>query len=165
MNRRPAVICAVSSVLAGCDGVTPDCFEGSPLAVTVEVDPSLSPPPDPVFECSPPANQEFCYAGSQAGIRATLEDLFVIEVVYMGFVGWWPWIGIDTESQRARLCANYYSDTPGDHSQCDPPLCASSGTITVSRLPENEDDAVGIAVELDVRFDDGGTIRGSFWID
>jgi hypothetical protein len=149
--------------LAACDdgGITPECFEGAPMAIVVVVDPDLSPPPEPTFDCSPGIDTEFC--GGGADVSAEVEDLIAIRVVLMGFVGWWPWIGIDPETRRARLCANYYSDA-GDGSRCDPPMCATGGTIRVSAMPSADAEVSGVAVELDVVFDGGGTLAGSFWI-
>ena len=160
-----AVTAAIVMGLAGCDdgGITPECFEGAPMAIVVEVDPELSPPPTPTFDCTPDGLSEFCSGGGS--VSARVADLIAIRVVWVGLFGWWPWIGIDPESRRARLCATHYTDVGGDDvSQCDPPLCATSGTLRLSRIPTTDEEASGVAVELDVAFDDGTSFRGSFWI-
>jgi hypothetical protein len=163
---RAAALIACLLLSACDDGITPDCFEGSPMAIEVSIDPALTAPASPEWECTAgpdPDDPYFCYSGAGWSIRVELADLFVIRAEAYDIVGWWPWIGIDLDRRRARLCAHYYSDLgpPEDALRCDPPICAVSGTLTMSRAPVSEDDLSGIAVSLDVTLPDGATLTGS----
>lgn len=164
--RAAALIACLA--LAGCeDGITPDCFEGSPMAIEVSIDPALTAPETPAFTCTPgddPDDPYFCYSGYGTSIRVELADLFAIRAEEYGIAGWWPWIGIDLDRGRARLCTHHYSDIgpPEDALRCDPPVCAVAGTLTMSRVPVSEDDVSGIAIALEVTFPDGAALQGAF---
>jgi hypothetical protein len=164
---RGVVVAASLSLVACDDGITPDCFEGSPMAIEVSIDPALTAPDPPEFSCTAveyPDDPYFCYSGYGSMIHVELADLLAIRAEGYGLAaGWWPWIGIDLDRGRARLCAHHWSDLgpPEDALRCDPPVCAVSGTLTMSRVPESDDDVSGIAVELDVMFADG-RLRGAF---
>lgn len=152
-------------LLPGCDAITPHCFFGTPLPVRLEIEPALDAPDTPEFTCSGGIRPGFCYEGgvSSAFIDVEVADLFVIRAEAEGLVGWWPWIGIDLDERRARLCAYHYTDL-GEPGGCDPPLCAVEGTIRMSRMPADDNDVQGIAVVLDVTFADGETLSGAFRI-
>jgi hypothetical protein len=150
-------------LLSGCEsGITPECFEGSPLAVEVQIEPSLSAPDLPEFTCSADIHPGFCYTGvSSASIHVQVGDLFAVRAESWGIVGWWPWTGIDLERRRARLCAYHYTDL-GDAGGCDPPMCAVAGTLRMSRVPASDQDVSGIAMTLEVMFADGAMLQGAF---
>jgi hypothetical protein len=125
--RAAALACLL---LTACDdgGVTPECFEGTPLAIAVEVDPAISPPADPVFDCSPEGAAEFCVA--QPSVSAQVADLIAIRVVNVGFVGWWPWIGATEVARDSACTATPTSGTPAAATR----RCARPKARFVSRV-------------------------------
>lgn len=140
------------------------------MAVAVAVDPSLLPAAT-TWTCSGvdpnpggPNNPCNGFRGSPEG---RLVDTVVLLAPNGGVGGWYPWIEVDptrTGGPAARVCGQPYTDVVGTptcprHADI---ACATTGVLTLGRIPTTEVELAGLSARVDVGFDGGFRLEGAF---
>jgi hypothetical protein len=135
------------------------CFDDEPRPLSVIVDSSLALPESFVYSCDGDAQWGDGACSLAPAPKAVLDGDLNLWLRHEGLVGWWPMIEA-TREDGARLCGVWFSDTQ-DEASCDEPVCAESGTVTLSRFPDAPS-AEPLAVVVDVEFANGAHLRAEF---
>ena len=136
---------------------------GSFAAVDVAIDPAVL-PVEPSLACAS-AWDDLCPPGPSAPLTALAErgdDTLTVRAVYPGFFGRELRIEVLPGAPlRARACARPYTDYR-DGASCSPPgdawICADSGTLVVSELPEPRSAGTVTGVRFEGDFGARGTV-------
>ena len=156
------------AVLTACGDAGDDrgrCVGEGPLVLDVAIDPALAAPDDARLACEGDLQRADEVCSSTPDVVAWFDDRLVVDLAYVGLVGWYPRIAIAGDGSAARVCSVHYSDVA--IRQCPAAVCAAAGTVTLSRLPAGRDDEP-LTIAIDVAFPGGGAMRGTFdaeWID
>ena len=143
------------------------------MNVELAVDPAV-PPGDDSYTCTgvdpndgrDPNNPCNGWFGPHWG---RVWSTFAFSMNGTGVSGWVPWVEVDFArplGPRARVCQRVYVD----HDSLTCPLgrpdlaCAAAGTVTLSRIPMSAAEVADVYGTLDVSFDNGFRLQGSFTI-
>lgn len=160
------VVGVVGWGVAGCDDGAVEletCFDGQLRPLTVVVDPTLGPPGDLSYDCDGDADwgDGACIGEVPTPVVATIDGDVNVALRKMGLFGWWPMVEL-TEDAGGRVCGVHDSDV--SETTCEPPVCATGGTVTLSRFPAAPS-TEPVHVRLDVSFGGGARMRAGFTIE
>ena len=136
------------------------------LGVDVVVNPAVV--ADIPFDCSKQCTFEFerspcCGYTEQVAYLELLDTLVIWPATDQGASGWTPVIEIVPQQAKARICAYRFDDVIEFECPSRDVLCASSGALELTAIPETAADAIGIEGKLVATFD-GFSLSGSFAI-
>ena len=115
---------------------------------------------DPALLPGPPGGE----CGKLLPFRLTVRDTIAFIVGVTNRPSWSPYIEIDPSTMTASICAYTYDHTPEvwcPWLESRPPLCATSGSVQLTRLPSSEADVAGLMLEFEATFPGGSVIRGT----
>lgn len=149
-----------------------DAERAMTLPLTVDVDFSASSTDISCTGCSADncPGQNVCVSGSDEGgdvAYGSLPDTLAIVLSPDGYKGGWVGeIEANLDASLARLCRIPVSDESfycGDlYSE---PPCATSGSVTISRVPLSFGDLEGLSGAVNAIFDDGLELSGEFLVE
>ncbi len=115
---------------------------------------------DPELLPGPPGGE----CGESLPFRLTVRDTVTFIVGISNRPSWSPYIEIDPSTMTASICAYTYDHTPEvwcPWPDSRPPLCATSGSVRLTRLPSSDADVAGLMLEFEATFPGGSVIRGT----
>lgn len=93
-----------------------------------------------------------------------LRDTLAIDMFVYGYYGWTAEIEVKLDVLTARLCRIFGTDAWFGDCPVVEPVCATSGTLTLSSAPASTDDVAGLSGAITATFDDGLEITGEFLV-
>jgi hypothetical protein len=131
------------------------------LAVAVD----RTPIPARTFDC---AGGDTNLAGSPCDANSIWLDARMLDTLRLlvyseSWHGWNLWLEIDPERSLARACLYPYTDNLAERCWGKwSPVCAISGNVLLTNIPEAAGDATDVGARVELEFADGLTISGAF---